>query len=226
MSLTIVIPAAGLGRRMKSYGPKALIEVAPRQTLIGRQLWILREHFPRAELVVVVGFEAEKVARTLPAWVRVVKNEQYEVTNVARSVEMGLRVSRSERVLVVYGDLVFSPGTFAGLPMGESFALLDTQGQLRELEVGCTVVDGEVTYLSYGLPTKWAQIMLLTGRELALFRRLALPNAKRKHFGYEILNEVLEHDGRLAAIEPVKMKLVEIDTSKDIAAARQAVVSA
>jgi hypothetical protein len=218
--LTIVIPAAGLGRRMKSYGPKALIEVGSGQTVLGRQLAVLGRVFPGADIVVVVGFEAERVVRHLPGGVRVVENECYEATNVARSLEIGLRSSACKAALFVYGDLVFNAATFEGLPRDRSSVLVDQAGWFRDGEVGCNVVDGLAAHFDYGLATKWAQVALLTGRELALFRRLAAGRDKRRHFGYEILNDVLEHDGELAAVRPPKMHIVEIDTSRDIGPAR------
>lgn len=219
--LSIVIPAAGLGRRMKSYGPKALIEVTPGQTILSRQLRILRDKFPGADIVVVVGFEGERVVRSLPPGVRVVENELFETTNVARSLLMGVRSCSCRRALLVYGDLVFSGETLDGLPDDESFVVVDAGGRMREFEVGVNVVDGAATHFSYGLDTKWAQIAMLTGRELHLFRRLAAAREKRKFFGYELLNEVLEHSGDLAAVEPPGMRIVEVDTSKDIGDAGQ-----
>jgi choline kinase len=224
--LTVIIPAAGLGRRMRSFGPKALIEVTDRQTILGRQLAILRGTHPDADVVVVAGYEAERVIRALPAGVRVVENDAYEDTNVARSLALGLRSSRCKRALVVYGDLVFSKATLDGLDQGRSCVVVDTRGQMREFEVGCTVVGGKVTHFSYGLDTKWAQVAYLAGRELGLFRRLVGGRDRRRHFGFEVLNEVLEHGGELRAVEPVGMKIVEVDTSKDIEQARSVFRSA
>ena len=39
---------------------------------------------------------------------------------------------------------------------------------------------------------------------------------KRKSFPFEIMNEIIDRGGKFMAIEPSKMKLIEIDTSKDI----------
>ncbi len=188
--------------------------------MLSRQLTILKKRFPEADIVVVVGFQSEKVVKAIPPGIRIVENECYELTNVARSVEMGLRASSCRSALVVYGDLVFSPSFFDSLG-DKSAVLVDTRGQFRDFEVGCNVVDGVVTHFSYGLDTKWAQVVLLTGRELSLFRRLAASKERRKHFGFEVLNEILEHNAELVAVEHPGTKVVEIDTSKDIEAARK-----
>jgi choline kinase len=104
--LHVLIPAAGLGRRMKSYGPKALINLQG-ETLIERQIRLVREAFPRVKITVVAGFEAHRLREVLPKDVRLVLNPYYETTNVAYSVSIGLRtIPPTVPVLVVYGDLV------------------------------------------------------------------------------------------------------------------------
>ena len=55
--MTVIIPAAGAGRRMKSYGPKCLIDLTPNQTILDRQLEIINNTFKRTEIILVCGFE-------------------------------------------------------------------------------------------------------------------------------------------------------------------------
>ena len=98
--ISIVIPAAGMGRRMKSYGPKALVPLPsgktnPRTgeargenvTLIERQLNILIDCYPNAEIFIVVGFQAEKIRHQLKDYpVRFIYNPLHESTNVLYSL--------------------------------------------------------------------------------------------------------------------------------------------
>lgn len=219
--LSIVIPAAGMGRRMKSYGPKPLIELPGRETVIGRQLRILRSSFPRADVVVVVGYEAERVIKSLPSGIKVVENEFHAETNVVRSIGMGLRVASHNNVLLAYGDLVFNQDAIGWACSDGSSVLVDSRGQIGEDEVGVAIVKGRVTNLSYGLPIKWAQIAYLTGRELELFKRVAWDPERKRHFGFEALNAVIDAGGRIGAIEPRGMRIAEIDSSRDIESARR-----
>src|SRR3982751_246557 len=94
-NLSIVIPAAGVGRRMKSFGPKSLIELGDGQTVLSRQLHILRSTYPTADIVLVLGHEADRIIRSLPSasGIKVVENENHSETNVARSLAMGIRVA-------------------------------------------------------------------------------------------------------------------------------------
>lgn len=217
--LSVLIPTAGQGRRMKSVGPKALVELGRNQTVLSRQIAIVRKTLPGAEITVVLGFEADRIYRTLAEGVRVVENEFHETTNVVRSLDLGLRSCIREKVLIIYGDLVFNEAAFANVPWDESFAIVESSGQMNEEEVGVTVVDGYMNQLGYDLPTKWAQILFLTGKELISFRRVVADPGRRRCFGFEVLNTVLDRGGKIRAIEPKGLKVVEIDQAKDVESA-------
>jgi CTP:molybdopterin cytidylyltransferase MocA len=221
--LSIIIPAAGTGRRMKSYGPKPMIDLPGGETVLGRQIRVLRTVFPKSDLVVVVGYEADRVMRSLPPGVRAVENESYETTGVARSLGMGLRVALHRRILIVYGDLVFTAPAVSWAASAGPSVLLDSHGQMDSEEIGATVVGGFVTSFNYGLPAKWGQVALLAGRELDLFKRFVWSEDTRRHFGFEALNSVIDAGGRIRAVEPAGVRIVEIDAPRDIERAREIV---
>jgi choline kinase len=206
---------------MKSHGPKPLMELTRQQTIISRQLKLIEQHYPDAEIIVVVGFEAEEMIKRLPSYVRVVENERYEETNVTRSLGMGLRVmDSSNNLLVIYGDLVFNANAIKRVVGQESVIVVDNRHQFDTDEVGVTVADGIITQFNYGLTTKWAQIAYLAKPELALFKQIACSNETRKWFGFEALNKVINMGGRLRVMEPNRMKIVEVDTPQNLDKAR------
>lgn len=217
--ISVVIPAAGMGRRMKSYGPKSLISLDGRQTVVERQVAILRHRYPQSEIIVVVGHEADRVMDSVVG-VRFVENEHHETTNVLRSIGMGLRATSGDGVLIVYGDLVFTPSA-VNIAGPRSVAVVENRGQMDGEEVGVTVVDGRITRFAYDLPTKWAQIVYLTGEELRTFRHVSRNRDYRRWYGFEGLNKVIEAGGHIRAVEPRRMKIAEIDTSRDIEKARR-----
>jgi choline kinase len=218
--LDIVIPAAGMGRRMRSYGPKSLVQVGG-ETIIARQLRVLRGLYPKGRTVVVAGFEADRLKRAVPDYVKVVVNPLFDTTNVAYSILLGLHHTAPTRsALVVYGDLVFGPELVAGLGGGASCVLVDG-GAGREQEVGLNVVGGYATHLSYGLSPKWAHVMVLAQAEKQAFIREATNPKRLRHFGYEVLNHVIDAGGRLLARPAPAGSYVEVDTSKDISRAEQ-----
>lgn len=213
--LDIVIPAAGMSRRAKIGGSKSLIELANGETIIGRQTRICRELFPTSKIVVVVGFEQTRMRRSLPVYIQTIENPEFETVNVAHSLYLGMLQTHSKSVLIVYGDLIFNTKGLSNIITNESWILVD-ESTNRENEVGVTCVDGFATTFSYGLPTKWSQITLLTGKELELFKRISSDPQKKRRFGFEILNEVLECGGKLRVVRNANMNLMEVDSQHDI----------
>ena len=223
--LAIIIPTAAQSKRLKSHGPLALLELRQGETVLSRQLTLLRKRFPFAEIYIVTGFQADKIYQHVDEDVRVLENESYEETNVVRSIDLALRACPAKRVLIVYGDLVFNKATFEGCTLERSWVLVDEpvdgETQLNALEVGVNVVDGQVMRFAYGLRSIWGQVLYLTGQELAIFRRFAVEREKHRCFGFELLNHVLDAGGVLASYSPPGMKLVEIDCCKDIELAQR-----
>jgi choline kinase len=160
--ISVVIPAAGQGRRMKSLKPKMLIELGY-HTVITRQICMIRNIYPSADITVVVGFAADMAIAGTPLGVKVVENEHYEDTNVVRSIDIGMRVADSDNILIIYGDLVFNTAAIATMTGTGSAVLMDSKRNMRDDEVGGTVINGYINTFSYGIKRKWAQIAYLTG---------------------------------------------------------------
>jgi hypothetical protein len=217
LSLAVVIPAAGPCRKMRAFGPKPLIHLDEGRSFLRRQLELLRAAHPAAEFVVVLGWDADKVARALPDWVRVVENELYEETGAARSVAMGLRATTAKTALVVWGDAYFTRKTLASLPVGGSAVLLE-RGEAPSEEVGATTEGGEVLSFNYGLLDTWARMMVLSGRELALFKSLAGHPDRRTFQAFEIMNAVIDEGGAFRAHFNGGEPVVVLNTARDLVA--------
>jgi len=213
---SIIIPAAGEGVRMKSYGPKPLIKITPNRTIIQHQLDIIAGMFGKYEVILVAGYEACRVMNQMPPDVVCVENEMYAETNVLRSIGMGLRAATTDSVLIVYGDLVFNTEALQYKFKDESTVII-APSTMTDNEVGCTISnDGIIENVMYDLPNKWAQIAYFTGRELQLLKNIAWAEGKEKLFGFEALNFIIEHGGKLHAVMPTGIKVNDMDSSKDL----------
>lgn len=212
--LSIIIPAAGAAKRMASHGPKPLISLPDNRTIIGRQIDLLKTIFPKADIIVVLGHEADRIVNNLPRKVRVIENEKFAETSVSRSILLGLRASVTPKALVVYGDLVFSKEILMAIDPAVSSLLLGTQ---CDDTVGVTVNDGLVEHMDYGLNSKlgWLSIFSLVGNELREFKRVASLIGSRRLLGFEILNKIIDEGGKFEAVS-TKGKLVQVEQSKDL----------
>ena len=214
--ISVIIPAAGMGHRMKSYGPKALINIYEDTTLIERQVELIWAVYPKAEIFIVVGFEAEKIRNSLKDYpVRFIYNPVHEETNVLYSISLAMQACISKEVLIIYGDLIFNEAAIRGL-RGSSRVVIDDADMMKKCEVGVCVQEKFAINFSFGLDTKWAQISYLTGKELSLFREISLKNETSQWFGYEALNYVLENEGKIQAVKQKSIKIFEIDSARDL----------
>ena len=106
--LTVIIPAAGMGHRMKSYGPKCLLPVNQTNTIIDKIISNVRKSYEFCDIIVVVGFESERIIKTLDRRVRIVENHSYEETNIVESIRLGINNSINDNALIIYGELIFN----------------------------------------------------------------------------------------------------------------------
>ena len=214
--LSIIIPAAGMGYRMKSYGPKCLINIYEDKTIIERQIEILWSIYPKAEILVCVGFEAEKVRKSLERYpVRFIYNPLHEKSNVLYSLGLAAQATISKEILIVYGDLIFNEHAVRNL-RGDSKVVVDCCGQMGKNEVGLIFNDKSITNFAYGLDSKWAQIAYLTEKELNIFKSISCKEQSSQWLGYEALNYIIDNGGSLQYTRPKLMKIFEIDTPKDL----------
>ena len=221
---SIIIPAAGMGYRMRSYGPKPLIRINQEKTIVQNQIEIIKNNFVNPEIILVCGFEADRVMKNTPTDIIKIENENYEKTNVLRSIGMGLRAATSDRVLIVYGDLVFNNEAIKNLKLENSCIAIE-QSYMSDEEVGCNISDGFVEQLLPDIPNKWAQIMFLMDKELDIFRKVSWDKNKSQYFGFEAINETIEKGGRFKSCTPNKAKITDVDSSKDLNMARKMLCS-
>ncbi len=217
----IIIPAAGMGSRMKYHGPKPLIKLNDSLTLLQHQLNMIRQLSNNPPIILISGFKSEKIMNLYPSLLHI-ENERYEETNVVRSIGMGLRATSTDHVIIIYGDLVFNEYALA-FPLNESLMVIDSNEEMSSKEVGCVVQDGHIEYLAYGLPKKWAQIILLTGHELQLAKKLCWDKNNVKCYGFEIINRIIDKKGKFKAYQPHKLKVTDVDCLPDIIKAKSIV---
>ena len=213
---TIIIPAAAMGKRMKSYGPKNLLEISDNLTILDNQLNIINRVFKnRCEIIMVVGFQKEKFSNSKKN-MKIVYNDDYANNNVTKSIGIGLQHATTNNVIVIYGDLVFNINTF-NAPFGYySMLIIDKAGTMPQKQVGCTINKNIIEQVMYDLPNKWGQIAFFTGYELEVLKTLCANKKYDKYFGFETINEIIERDGVFVACSPKDMKIIDIDSSKDI----------
>lgn len=216
----VIIPSAGIGRRMKSYGCKSLLNIKDKK-LIDIQIENIRSVFPTNEIILVTGFDSDRLINNSPTNIIKIENERYYDNNVIRSISIGMHATKdNDHILIVLGDLLFNTEALSGIDINQSSIIISND--MDDGEVGCNMNGkGYLEYMMFDLPNKWGHILYLTSKELTLFKRLLLNKYNDKKFCFEIINQVINQGGKFKCIMNDKIKTMDIDTSKDLQKAQE-----
>ena len=219
--LTVIIPTAGEGSRMKTYGTKSLIKLKDDLTILEYQIQLIRKRFgPNITIIVVSGFESDKIIYHSPEKIIHIENERYVDTSIVHSIGLGLKATITNRALIIYGDLVFNYATLSQPLENKSLLFIDTSNTMTDNEVGCIITDDRIENLMYDLPNKWAQIIYLTNKELKLIKQYCYNTLYEKWLGFELINLLISKGGRFFKAAPTNIAVNDIDCSKDITIAQ------
>ena len=214
--LTVIIPVAGMGYRMKSYGPKCLLKANQQQTILQKTIKNIKSEYPFSDIIVVAGFEAEKIINSLPHEIRVVENQNYQDTNIVESIRLGINASKHENALIIYGDLIFNVYSIRKVTREGTCVVVDSKSRFKEEEVGVTNAQGHATVFAYGLEDKWSQIAFFQKQDFLELKKLCSDKKKNKLYPFEIFNIMIANGCKIKAIEPKGMLIKEIDSLKDL----------
>lgn len=139
--MRIVILAAGVGSRLGNPMPKPLTVLADGRSIMERQFENIASHFDPGTTSVVVGFKKDVIMEAFPD-VSFIYNQHFGETNTSKSLLKALRLTGTDPVLWMNGDVVFDESLFALLRKyilaSQSFVAVNTE-QVGEEEVKYTL---------------------------------------------------------------------------------------
>ena len=212
----MIIPVAGMGHRMKSYGPKCLLQANQKETILEKTISNIKREYPLSDIIVVAGFESNKVISSLPHYVRIVENSSFEETNIVESIRLGINAAANKKLLIVYGDLIFNVYSIRDLTNNGTCVIIDSKSRFKDDEVGVTIVKDKVTTFAYGLEKKWSQIAYFEGEDFDMLKKLCSNKKRSRLYPFEIFNMMIESGVKIKAVEPKRMTIKEIDSLKDL----------
>lgn len=213
---TVIILAANIGHGMKSYGPKSLLSINEKTTLFEYQIGLVNTVFPQSDIILVVGFFADRMIKRCPRNIRIVENQLFETTNEVEQLRLALNCTITNNVLVLKDNVIFNVDTLKTIKSNESCIIYDSQQKMDKNDIGVTVVNGYATTFSYDILTKWGHLVYLIGKDLNIVKRACSNRNCSKMYLFEILNMLLDKVEKIKAIEPKNMEIVKIDNSKDL----------
>ena len=216
----VIIPSAGIGRRMKSYGCKSLLNIK-NEKLLDIQIKNIANAIPNYEIILITGFDSERLMSQSPQDIIKIENEKYYENNVVRSISIGLRATKeNDHILIIFGDVLLNEETLAKIDYQQSSIIISSY--MSDNEVGCNINNkGNLEYMMFDLPNKWGHIIYLTSKELDLFKKNVWSKYKDKKFCFEIINDIVTQGGKFKCIIDDDIRVMDIDTSKDLQKAQE-----
>jgi choline kinase len=211
--------AAGKGTRLRSASggrPKCLVEVVDEPLLV-RQVKLITAAFPALNRVaVVVGFRQQDVRAVGGPKLDYVENPRYETTNTATSLQLALRRS-SEDSLIVNGDVFFKPPAMEAVRAPGNVAVCEFKTPLSPEEVQVVVEDDRIVRIGkdIGGVAEAVGIYSTTNvwNELYLAR---YSSADEGRYYEDVFDRALSSGPPFRAAELATGLAVEIDTPMDL----------
>ncbi|WP_243439134.1 NTP transferase domain-containing protein [Fundidesulfovibrio soli] len=216
-----VILAAGVGSRLGRPFPKALSELPTGETIMGRQIRILREQGLR-EIIVVVGFKMAILMEYFPS-VLFKYNPEFYLTNTSKSLLCALEHIEREDTLWLNGDVVFDDQIIADImarggnvvavdrkKCGDEEVKYRTDERGRIVEISKTVAEplGEAV----GINT-------IGAHHLEVFRQ-ALRECGDKDYFERGMELVIERGVTFVPMDVSEYRCIEVDFDEDLKNAR------
>lgn len=193
---TVIICCAGMGTRLGIGTTKALVDVSGKPLII-RQLELLNQF---NDIRVVVGFDAERVIRTVKEYrkdIMFVFNYEYEHTGTADSLRKALIGARDE-IIVLDGDTIINPDDFNKFLMYDGECIAISKDATSE-PIVADLLDGKVVELKKKNGNiQWSGVARVKKEKL---------NKTDRHV-YDMLNTLMP-------MEYLEIRLKEINTQDD-----------
>jgi len=217
--LSIIIDASFIKRGMRTYGLHSLLNITKTKKLIDLQLEIIHKKFKDSdhEVIIVAGFQAEKLMNHIPSEIIAIENERFEETNQMRSISLALRASTGNRALLINSEIYFNSKSLDLPYEAGSCAILKRVNEgIKHHCVSCVIENNLIQHMTYGLPNVWEHIIYLDNIELNLLKKIAHNKNKEKIFLFEGINDIIDNEGKITPYYNNEINIVQINKISDI----------
>ena len=232
--MTYIILAAGKGNNLQPLTlkyAKTSYKLDEETTVLQRMVRSIRHADKNAEIVVVVGYKAEKIKKELDGEnVVFVMNPFYEVTNSISSVWFARDYLERENIAIVHGDAVFSDdivSSYLTVPTDYPYVLVDSTC-VRPGAYNVVTQGDQVLVMSKKLEHFTAKYCCMTKLDPVSARLLKQEvdsmingNMYDQYFENSLVQMIMFHDFQLFCKDIAGKKWAEVDTVDDLLKAQE-----
>lgn len=232
--MTYIILAAGKGSNLQPLTlnyPKTSFRLDENTTVLQRMVRTIRKHDKDAEIVVVLGYLADKVKENLSEEnCKFVLNPFYEVTNSISSLWFARQYLERENVTIVHGDVVY------GNEIIENYLVKSTDYPYVLTDSSCIVAgnynavirDNQILVMSKKLENVSAKYCCMTKLDAVSSRLMKQEidsmiknNMYGLFFEDSLVQMILFNDFQLFSEDIADKSWSEVDTVDDLLKAQQ-----
>ena len=232
--MTYIILAAGKGSNLQPLTlnyPKTSFRLDENTTVLQRMVRTIRKHDKDAEIVVVLGYLADKVKESLSEEnCKFVLNPFYEVTNSISSLWFARQYLERENVTIVHGDVVYSNEIIENYlvkPTDHPYVLTDSSCLVTG-NYNAVVRDNQILVMSKKLENFSAKYCCMTKLDAVSARlmkqeidSMIVNNMYGQFFEDSLVQMIMFNDFLLFCEDIAGKSWSEVDTVDDLLKAQQ-----
>lgn len=192
--MNIIILGDKFQKRMKSKGCVGLIKIN-NKSIVQYQYRVLRQVFPKANIVYVYGFESKRfysfVTKNdgLHNDMISIYNANYDRFNSAYSLYLA-NSFLNEDTLVMFGDTILSKKTFNKFVANDQSKIFISKKQKYKL--GCIINGSKIENISYDLENYLANIYYLSKTDSMTIKNILDNHSNHNCFIFEVVNRLID----------------------------------
>lgn len=232
--MTYIILAAGKGSNLQPLTlnyPKTSFRLDENTTVLQRMVRTIRKHDKDAEIVVVLGYLADKVKESLSEEnCKFVLNPFYEVTNSISSLWFARQYLERENVTIVHGDVVYGNEiieTYLVKPTDHPYVLTDSSCIVAG-NYNAVIRDNQILVMSKKLENVSAKYCCMTKLDAVSSRLMKQEidsmiknNMYGQFFEDSLVQMIMFNDFQLFSEDIAGKNWSEVDTVDDLLKAQQ-----
>lgn len=207
----IILCARKSNRRGYKNIPLTLIN--EKETLIERQIKIISDNYKDHEIIIVSGFEHDKVVSYVNNLdypnVRVAENKDYKSSDVFDGWRFALNIALRQDTYIIHGDRLFKESYIKDITRTTHTFVHDFDK--NNYDLGLLYDNGYFINMSYGLPNVWSEIFFISKSDFNTAKNIANEYKQRKIYGIEGFINALSRNVKISVLDrnPEDVKILK-----------------
>ena len=211
--IAVVIPSAS----PSLLGNRSLLDIFGKP-LIEHQIAAIYNILPGCKIVLVGGYQINLLRKVCKKFsnIKLIDNKQWENSGVAHSIALGAQETGRKKILIIYGDLIFTSKSIHDMieTLDGSYLLTGASPKKSKMPGINANIDGKISSMAFGLKTPWLQMAYFTDSDKRIFLETATRKGRSSWLFHEVINKAID-SGLSVSLSKTKSLVRDLDTEKD-----------